>query len=55
MKKSIKRLKLNKKSISNINVSGGAAVPRTNLCTVVETYWGICNLRKTKLTCTCLP
>lgn len=54
MKKSLKKLALNKKAISNINVFGliaGAAV--SNTCTIIETYWGICDLKKTKLTCTC--
>ena len=54
MKKSLKRLKLNKKAISSINASGGAAGTTTSApCTIVETYWGICDLKKTKLTCTC--
>jgi len=53
MKKSIKRLSLNKKAISNIDAFGGADQATRNLCTVVETYWGICDLKKTKLTCTC--
>jgi hypothetical protein len=53
MKKSLKRLALNKKAISNINTSGiiaGAAGSVT--CTIRETYWGVCYI-KTKLTFTC--
>ncbi|MEM6721835.1 MAG: hypothetical protein AAF611_21080 [Bacteroidota bacterium] len=53
MKKSMKNLTLNKKSISTINAFGGADNPVSHLCTVRETYWNICDLKKTRLTCPC--
>lgn len=54
MKKSLKRLALNKNAISKINTSEIiAGANQSNTCTIIKTYWGICELQKTKLTCTC--